>query len=435
MLIEKEISVSSYQRILNLGIALFFSLAVLIPLGAFVESVLLDSSDFSSNSWSSLIGREKESEKKRVLSTDEKIKNSFISFNTNVLKNFPFPELEKQFVILEHISRPDFIKKEGLFLIGLENSHEKRLASQGQKIFLECKNEEKISFSDENTPFWLEFYVKENGLVEVRLFSEFKERDDSVFYSYNQVFVTSFKKDFSQSSGFEKNDLAPMIAFLGKIKVSEPDLLIEMYGGKTFESVKGLYRMSNNLDHFFIKAGELFAWRNGKLESEKNKTLNYPLLLVKSIDAYKCEMVLWDVEGIYCKSVTIPVSKSLPSALKIGDFFNKIHQRTEVSVTCQLHNRNIILRKGDWFLYHKGSFRNLRTADEIKDYLRYALKGELFIFDGIVKKEGVTLFAGHLFNEERTGIKKIEIPLAERKKTQPIKKKESKVAPVQVKDE
>jgi hypothetical protein len=129
------------------------------------------------------------------------------------------------------------------------------------------------------------------------------------------------------------------------------------------------------------------------------------------------------------------VNKLPPSILKIGDFFNKIHQRTEFSVTCQLHNRNVILRKGDWFLYHKGNFRSLRTPDEIKDYLRYALKGELFIFDGIVKKEGVTLFAGHLFNEERTGIKKIEIPLLERKKTQPIKKKESKVVPVQVKDE
>ncbi len=435
MLIEKEISICSYQKILNLGIALFFGLTVLIPLGAFVESVLFDSSDFSSNSWASLIAKEKENEKKRILAIDEKIENSFISFNVNELKSFPFPELEKQFVILEHISRPDFIKKEGLFLIGLENSREKRLASQGQKIFLQCKNEREISFADEKTPFWCEFYLKENDAVEVLLSLEFKEKDHPPFYSHNQVFTTNFKKDFSMGGESEKNDLAPVIAFLGKIKVSEPDVLIEMYGGKTFESVKGLYRMSNNSDHFFIKPGELFVWRDGRLQSEKNKTLNYPLLLVKSIDAYKCEMVVWDVEGVYSKSVIIPVSKSLPSTVKIGDFFNKIHQRTEVSVTCQLHNRNVILRKGDWFLYQKGRFRSLRTADEIKDYLRYALKGELFIFDGIVKKEGVTLFVGHIFNEERTGIKKIEIPLTERKKTQPIKKKESKVAPVQVKDE
>lgn len=435
MLVEKPISTCSYIRILNVGIALFFTLTTLIPLSAFIFSVLFDTSDLHTNAWSSIFFKDNGNEKRKGSLTGKKIENSFIFLNNNEMKMAFLPNFEKQFVLLQHVARPDLVKKEDLYLVGLESSHEKRLASQGEKIFLTCKDDEEIFFAKRETPFWCQFYLKENKEVEVHLFADLKGEDKTSLYSYNQVFKTEFKKDFIQSGESEKNELAPLSAFLKRVKVTEPDLLIQMYGGKTFDSVKGLYRMSSDSKCFYIKQGDLFVWRGENLEQEKSRTQNHPLLLVKSLDSYNCEVVLWDSEGIYNKSITIPVGKTSGSSIKIGDFFHKIHQRTDASVTCQLDRRNVIIRKGDWFLMDKGHFRNLRTAEEIKDYLRYRIKGELFIFDGIVKKEGVTLFAGHLFNEERTVLKKVEIPLAERKKAPPIKKKETKVAPQQVKDE
>jgi hypothetical protein len=435
MLVEKQISISSYLKVLNSGIALFFSLTMLIPLSAFIFSVLVDSHDLDKKSGASLFFQDKEGEKKRVSLTDQKLENSFISLNNNELKTVFFPDFEKEFVVLEHTQRPDLVKKEDLFLVGLESSQEKRLAYQGEKIYLTCKNGQEISFALSQTPFWCQFYEKECGRFEVQFAAEFKGVDKTSLYSDNQMFVVDLKKDFSTGAIFCENKLALISQFLAKVKIYEPDLFIQLYGGKSFEGVKGLYRMISGSDSFFIKEGEFFVWRNGKLEQEKNRTQNAPLLLVKSLDSFKCEIVVWDSEGIYNKFITIPLTKNAPSNLKLGEFFSKIHQRTDVSVTCQLHGRNVIVRKGDWLLCQKGQFRNLRTADEIKDYLRYALKGELFIFDGIVKKEGVTLFTGHLFNEERTALKKVEIALAERKKAPPSKKKETKVAPQQVRDE
>ena len=440
MLVDKGISIHKYQLVLNTGNALFFSLTILIPLWSLMHYVILEKSDSGRNSWSnsflSSSLRSFPSSKGGSLS-----ENSFIAPAQERVCLLPLPELSKQLVVLEHIARPDCVKNGKLLLFGIEGSRQKLLVNIGEKVFLDCKNEKEISFSEEIGPFWFEANLLGDGQVEVALHAEFKGDNQEVIYKEVQNISLLMKKDFELASHGEKGTLAPIIDYLGKVKICETDLLIEMYGGKSFDDVKGSYRMYSDKIRapFFIKPGDLFVWKDGGLEEGKGATQEatkgFPLLMIKSLDMQKCELLLWDTDGMYGKPITLAIGMAIPSQLKVQEFFLKLHQRTDASVTCQLHKRNVIIRKGDWLLYSKGKFRNLRTFDEVNDYLRYALKGELFIFDGLVKKEGITSFVGHLFNEERTQAKNVDLVLSERKKPAPLKKKDTKVLPVQVKDE
>ena len=435
MLITKGISVQRYQGILNIGIGLFFSLTILIPLWALVGYVLFERNDLGS-AYLSMSGRE--TPIKKVLGPSESLLDeSIISLTNNEMCPIPFPDIASELVFLQHLIRPDCKKKNEVFLLGLEKSAQKRLVSIGEKVFLDVNKEKKLIFSELETPFWIDLICKKENEMEVDFHVCFSEENGGVIFEKNERLILQEKKDFVHSSGMEKGELGALTAFLGKVNICESDLLIEIYGGKSFDSVKNSFRMCGESlsTPLYIKPGDLFIWRDGKLEVGEGDTEGYPLLLVRGIDQHKCEMWLWDKEGVYGKLITLQMTRGVPSSLKLQDFFLKLHQRTEASVTCQLHGRNVVLRKRDWLLYSKGRFRNLRTSDEVKDYLRYALKGELFIFDGIVKKDGVSLLVGQLFNEERSQVRKVEIPLSEKKKMIPTKKREPKAAAVQVKDE
>ncbi len=437
MLVEKGISLRKYQMVLNTGIAIFFSMTILIPLYSLMHYVILEKSDFRWNSWAGSFSESKSDNKKKGIQNEFFLTNSFLSCENKQVYSLPLPLISKSLVLLEHNPRPDQILIEKACLFGIEGGLEKKLFFNREKIFLDCKNENTFSFSDRETPFWIEVIAEKDGLLEAALHVQFEDDKQDLHYERIQNITFKKQKDLSSQNFTETGVIASIIDYLKMSRVCEADLLIEMYGGDTFTNVKGLYRMYNAdiQAPFFIKTGDLFVWREGKIEEAKNTTQGLPLLKVKSLNEHKCEFLLWDAEGLYGKSYQIDIGKASPPLVKPQDVFLKIHQRTDASISCQLYKHNIVLRKGDWLLCSNGKFKNLRSFDEVKDYLRYALKGELFIFDGLVKKDGITSFVGHLFNEERTQTKKVELPLSEKKKQTPLKKKEAKVLPVQVKDE
>lgn len=419
VLVDKGIAIPKYQKILNAGIVFFFVVTWVIPLWALVNYVLLERSDVKWDSKFFALSS-KNMDKKRNQFND----NCFEFLTEENACRIPLPDLAHQLVVLEHIARPDFEKSDKSVLFGLEEGHQKRLAHLGERVFLQCSDEHQIAFSEERTPFWIEPILKEKDKINIVLHVECLGESGEALYSADESFCMQERREFAKGAALEEGELAAVEAYLMNMKVYESDVLVELYGGKSFESIKGFYRMCSDKGEglFFIRAGDLFVWKNGALEKGSLETKGFPLLLIRSVDHQKCEMVLWGSEGLYGKPITIALGKAMPPLMKPQELFAKLRPRTAVSVTCQLRNRNVILREGDWVLCSKERIRNLRTFDEVKDYLRYALKGELFIFDGIVKKEGGTLFVGHLFNEDRTQMKRVEIPLSERKKVIPIKK-------------
>ena len=436
MLVEKGVSFPRYKQILNMGIVFFVCIAVIAPLWSLACYVFFD--DFSIG-----VSPSKFQVINDRFSKEEKMKNgslfacSLNSLNERCLPSVKFPLLEDRLILLEDTPRPDQNKIGHVFVLGLEGSHQKRVFTDGEIVYLNCLSEDEISFSDHKTPFYFTPKFRESNELEIIFSIEFHDEEDALIFIDSQSFALKKKSNFASPFLGVKGEMGLLCQFLSNLKIYEADLLMQIYGGTEFDELKASYRMYSGFSDFisYIKPYDLFIWKDEKLVLEDSKTEGFPLVKIMHIDKQKCELIAWDSEGVYSKLITLNLCKTSPFAIKPQELFLKLHQRTEASVTCQLHNRNVIIRKGDWLLYSKGKFRNLRTYDEVNDFLRYALKGELFIFDGIIKKEGPSLFVGHLFNEERSQAKIIEIPFSERKKQLALKKKEIKQIPMQVKDE
>ena len=86
--------------------------------------------------------------------------------------------------------------------------------------------------------------------------------------------------------------------------------------------------------------------------------------------------------------------------------------RSSSQVAWTIGKRRFILKEGDWLLKVGRSWRNLKTEKDIEDCLSHRLKGELFIFDSIEKQQGKVFVKGHLFDEMRTHVTELKIPVA-----------------------
>jgi len=65
----------------------------------------------------------------------------------------------------------------------------------------------------------------------------------------------------------------------------------------------------------------------------------------------------------------------------------------------------------DWLLRTPEGWIKLSTVQEIDDYVERRLQGPLFVFDGVISREGRQMLLGSLFNPARTERQEIELPV------------------------
>ncbi len=68
-------------------------------------------------------------------------------------------------------------------------------------------------------------------------------------------------------------------------------------------------------------------------------------------------------------------------------------------------------------------WRNLRRKEEIESCLHHRIKGELFIFDSLEKEQGRWVVKGNLFDEMRTQVQSVSMPIEMENKTGKSRKK------------
>ena len=206
-----------------------------------------------------------------------------------------------------------------------------------------------------------------------------------------------------------------------------PDQLISIYGGLEYSDYQGNYRLTlfygNQIDHLFVKKGDLLVLEEGRWKLSQGETQNKPLAKIESIQGSSVELVLWDEEGISSANLFLPVIVGSSFSAPMPEVFRKLYKRTETSVMCDLSGKSTIIRKGDWVIKQGKKWRSLRSVNDLKDFLGYVLKGELFIFDGIEIRDGSNYFTGHYFNNERTQVLKVDLKLNDKsqKKKNPSK--------------
>lgn len=334
---------------------------------------------------------------------------------------FALPEIEKSLFFLGKDKRPGV--GEGLWL-GIAGEKE-ALYHTGDKVFLSCFDEEKIDFSETPTPFWIEIGSVSNGSVQATFTSSYLDGEGGTLFKETKE-VDLVEKRLSDR---QKSDpLCKAIVSLKKVTCYGVDRFLETYGGAIFQDLKSKVRLDfeGGSSLHFVKGDEKFVWKEGKWVEAQEE--NLPLLWVEKVTKDSAKLLLFDEKGYLQETLDIPLEKASYALTKPGELFTGLRMRSKQSVLCKLSQHNMILRKGDFLLHGKNGWRNLQTADEIKKYLCYHLSGELFVFDGIVGTKTGYLFTGHLFDEKRTSVQKIELPLADKKILKKIGKKNETIA-------
>jgi len=419
--LEDRLALIKWHRILNISIRTLVIIALLVPLCFILPYISI----FTQRDVSHDISKQP-----RLYKTPQEIssKEYIENWNGKVTSEdlwIPLPKIEEQLVFFEYNDRPDCINGEKGIFLGLKGSEDKKIVGVGDKIYLECMDLEDVRFSETKTPFQVEFSLLKNGALEAVFQTQLLGEEETIAYKKLNKFQLQ-KVDKAPRNLKDQNSLAAVIDNLKeKVRVLPPDRLIELYGGERFRSEKGLYRfeiLDDSTKVYYIHEGDYLVWSDNSWQKGSEQTKGKPLLLIKTLNMQSCEYQLWDEKGFISEKGVLQISGSFPSFTKTYDTFANLNYRTESSVTCKLEKKNVILRKGDWLIKSKKGWKSIQCLRELENFLSYALKAELFIFDGIIEKEGSKVFKGHLFDPDRTVAQAVEMTLKEKK----IRKKPKK---------
>ncbi len=337
-----------------------------------------------------------------------------LALNSAHLSSFS-PNLSEEILILARNSRPDVHNKEASILIRLKTSQQERLVWDNTPIFLNCQtneegNVETLSFSAEPTSLWIKPVVLDND----RILIEMGKGEDK-----GQFVVQASAELGARARTLMKGDVA-YIQNLKQAKCWGFDTLMQHYGGEEYKSLQGKQKIEfPSLGGVcFVGAGDYLVWDRDRWQMVPFEKIprDLPIAHVKSVSSKGVEIEAWDASGFQMARIKLEPEHANKLNYKMENLPSSIRIRTSTQVTCALGRRRLILREGDWLLRTSNGWRNLRKLSEIEDCIQHKIRGELFIFDNLEKEQGRVTLKGHLFDEMRTQIQPIAIPIVIEKK-------------------
>ena len=323
--------------------------------------------------------------------------------------------LADELVLIAYNSRPDVDAKETKVLIAMKNGKEQLAVPNGRTIYLKESEQGKgLHPSSDVTGLWAKPILLENGAVLIEAGRKLVSKDGQVGEEKGQFVVAGQAGVPSRYSPAGQ----PFAKELKSARVFFHDLLLQKYGGREYKSWCDKWVLQLESDHStyacFVSAGDYLLYDKGEwqVSSLEDLKAERPVARVKGISGRAIEIEAWDEIGYCCLPMKIEMEKhegrfpvkseTMPTAIRL---------RSGTQVSCALGKRRVILRQGDWLLKTSTGWRNLRRSEEIEQYLHHRLKGELFIFDFIEKEQGKTVMKGHLFDETRTQMQSISLPI------------------------
>ncbi len=322
--------------------------------------------------------------------------------------------LADELVLIAYNSRPDVASKDAKILISLKNGKEQLALPNGRTLYLKESEQGKgLHSSSEATGLWAKPILLENGAVLIEAGRKLVSKDGHIGEEKGQFVVAgqggvpsrynpgnqSFAKELKSGRGFAH------------------DLLIQRYGGREYESWREKAVLVLPREHAtygcFVSPGDYLLydgveWHISALEELK---FDQPVAYVKAVSAKAIDIEVWDETGFFPLQFKIEMEKQGGSQVKPEMLPSAIRLRSESQVSCAFGKRRIILKQGDWLLKTEAGWRKLRRTEEIQQYLHHRLTGDLLIFDGIEKEQGRSVMKGHLFDETRTHVQPLSLPI------------------------
>lgn len=196
------------------------------------------------------------------------------------------------------------------------------------------------------------------------------------------------------------------------------DLFLERHGGEEFRSLLGKHRLdfTDEETNYSVYVGvqDCLIWKDDRWQNAQigKESTNYPLLLVKKIDDRLMNLEMWDVDGKGRIPLTLIRGNEASMGTNLQEQFNFLGARTRSQYIFEVDGQRVLLSPKDWLLQtEEDGWIKLTTPQEVDDYVERKLTGVLFVFDGVVRKEGRQVLMGVVFNAARTEMQEVELPV------------------------
>lgn len=329
-----------------------------------------------------------------------------------------FVDLEKELVFLGINSRLDAAAFESDVYILLKEGGEMVQLGKKKKLFLAFTKEGELKLQKNRTPLWIQLKEVQNKTITVLLGAELKKETNEVLFKDSQEVILKVR---GKSPLTISPDFKELTEVLSSAKWWGPDQLFQVYGGETFEKFKGLERIEcmvgRNRLNLHAKQGDLFYWKEGRFFKDNPQQHQSPLpaFFLRFVHFDTMEWEIWDETGIKKVVLSKKKERSQPLGLQLEKIFTRVRLRTTSSISCQLNNKALLLKKGDWLFKTSSGWRVLKSLKEIEEVINFQVEGELFVFDGVKKEHNISFFLGNFFDSSRTSIQKVNFSLTEQK--------------------
>lgn len=317
--------------------------------------------------------------------------------------------IANELLVLGYNTRPDQ-PQQPLIVFSLNKGKRSFISQNGDLIFLE-EALEGLAYSKKKTGLWIQPILLDNGAILIKAFRQFQSTEQST------EFVSSCSLDILQTSEGD------FIKQLQKSTYFNCDLLIQHYGGSEFTrwKEKGVLKCINQNGSYacFISEMDILVFKGDEWQvaSTEIKTEGLPLAQVKMLSPQSMQLEVWDEKGFCSHIVDLPVKqKKIRKKLDIP--LAKVRMRSPTRVSCSLGKKRFFLRQGDWLYKTSSGWYRLDKPKEIERFLYHRLVAEMFIFDSIVKEQGCFFIKGSLFDETRTQMQHMQLPIQITKKKQ-----------------
>jgi hypothetical protein len=355
------------------------------------------------------------------------------------------PDLRTQLIYYGKNGRPDAQAVNTSFHFSINGSKTVVSATPGERLYLVYEKKGgpcRYIFSPENekTSLWIVAAPTNTNEVSVTVSME-DEKGNLIEEPKSNIEFKLTEKEFIRYAGvaWELGTWRVDGTLLARMRARwhGPDRFLEKHGGSEYAEIASKQRIDfgegDEIYSVFVAVGDCLIWDPEKLQWQvvqpSEKSLKYPLLVVKKMEDRLMGFELWDVDGK--GKVSLNILKSTEPLMTAGaqnilNQFKFVGARTKSQCVFEINRERMVLRPSDWLLLTPKGWKKLTTEQEIDDYVNRRTSGNLFVFEGLSRKDEKQVMMGMLYNASRSDSQEIELPLTTTIATQGKKPGEAK---------
>lgn len=400
-MIVKGIPFRIWQQVIQIAAGFFFVVAVISPFLAHFLYLFDKDIDYFFTKSAQKPAQEVEIVEHPQIYTD----SSMLSESQEPF--IPKPDIKSHLKFSHYNARPDTDGADET-TISLTLNGNKLNIKPHQSIYLECKDDSSLVFSEKETPYKITpESVSESGLL-LSLDVNYSDKNGKSLYSDSQKIRLT--KDFEGTNKLSQISQGAYDSLIGA-SFLKPDELIKLDSSKKYANQKNLYRLCLK-DHkpLFVSVNDKLSFSKNQWTIATKSTSKKPLCVIESIDNEKMVLSYYSKGGFFHKKIIANLQKDQSESYK-NFAFDQIYQRNKDSVVAKIEGKTFIIKSGDWLINSDTLWKHLTNVDEFDNLLNQTAHHEVLICESIEEKNDQYIFFGYLFDKTRSQMKKLEIPL------------------------